>query len=101
VALMIAERLVIDVDENPELAHLVDRVSESKKATLLRRNGRAVAMITPLKKRRQRRGPEPTQEDADAFAAAAGGWSGLIDADALIADIYADRDAEMGHPGDR
>jgi antitoxin (DNA-binding transcriptional repressor) of toxin-antitoxin stability system len=98
---MIAERKVIDVDESPELAHLVDRISESQEATLLRRNGQAVAVITPLKKRRQRQVRVPTQEDVEAFAAAAGGWKGLVDADALIADIYADRDAEIRQPGDR
>ena len=29
--------------------------------------------------------------DADAFRSAAGGWKGLIDAEALIRNIYADR----------
>jgi len=29
--------------------------------------------------------------DADSFRSAAGGWKGLIDAEALIRNIYADR----------
>lgn len=33
----------------------------------------------------------PTERDVEASRRAAGGWKGLIDADALIRDIYADR----------
>jgi tRNA(fMet)-specific endonuclease VapC len=34
---------------------------------------------------------EPEAKDIDALRRAAGAWKGMIDADALIADIYADR----------
>jgi predicted DNA-binding antitoxin AbrB/MazE fold protein len=33
----------------------------------------------------------PTEGDSEASRAAAGGWKGLVDADALIRNIYADR----------
>ena len=31
---------------------------------------------------------EPTAEDIEAFRRSAGSWSGLVDADRLIADLY-------------
>ena len=33
----------------------------------------------------------PSRRDVEAFRRAAGGWKGLIDADELIKNIYADR----------
>jgi hypothetical protein len=94
---MAAERKVIDVDESPELIRLIDQISASEEGAVLRRNGQAVAAIRPLKGRRTRR-QRPTQEDIDAFKAAAGAWKDLVDGDQLIADIYADRDAEIREP---
>jgi hypothetical protein len=35
--------------------------------------------------------PAGKKEDDEAFLRSAGGWSGLVDADALIRDIYCDR----------
>ncbi|MEA2511427.1 MAG: hypothetical protein QOJ59_914 [Thermomicrobiales bacterium] len=91
--MMVAERKVIDVDESPDLTRLVERVSESKEATLLRRKGQAVALITPLGPRPRRRRPhmDPV-EAARILRETAGGWKGLVDTDKLIEDIYADRE---------
>ena len=90
---MAAERKVIDVDESLDFIRLVDQVSESEEATLLRRNGRAVAVITPLKPRsRGRRRRMDPDEAVRILQETAGGWKGLVDTDKLIEDIYADRE---------
>jgi hypothetical protein len=91
---MAAEPRMIDVEENPDLIQIVDQIRASREGVVLRRNGQAVATITPLMNRRPRE-RRPTQEDIDAFLSAAGAWKGLVDGDQLIADIYADRDAEL------
>jgi hypothetical protein len=89
---MAAERKVIDIDHNPELIHVVDEIDGPK---VLRRNGEEMAVARSLQQRRRRRQKVGTQADVEAFLAAARGWKGLVDADQLIADIYADRDLEI------
>lgn len=56
-------------------------------------------MLEPLEKLDLPEGAEVTitildpisRRDVDAFRRSAGGWRGLVDAERLIADIYADR----------
>ena len=40
----------------------------------------------------------PTTDDEEAFKRAAGSWKGTVDADALIEQIYADRDRPSDRP---
>jgi hypothetical protein len=91
--MMSAERRVIDVDESPDLIRLVDDIESCNGTTVLRRNGKERAVVTPMAtpaRRRQRRiNPDKLRE---ALQATAGGWQGLVDTDKLIEDIYAARD---------
>lgn len=41
---------------------------------------------------------ETEQDDVDAFKRSAGSWKGLVDADALIEQIYADRSCPSDRP---
>jgi len=98
---MVAERTVVDVDQSADLTHLVDLVRTARGVTILRSNGEEVAEVRPLKRTRSRRPRSRTESDVEAFRAVAGAWKGLVDADQLIADIYADRDLEIREPGER
>jgi hypothetical protein len=90
---MVAERRVIDIDESPDLIRLVDDLDASHAETVLRRNGKEIAYVAPLpapnRHRHRRTDPDKLKE---ALRATAGGWSGLVDADKLIEEIYAARD---------
>jgi hypothetical protein len=92
---MAAEPKVIDIDDSPELIQLVDQLIESREGALLRRNGSIVAVITPLQTRdRGRLRKMDPAEAARILRETVGGWEGLVDADQLIADIYAARDLD-------
>jgi hypothetical protein len=90
---MVAERRVVDIDESPDLIRLVDDLDASLTATVLRRNGEEIALVTPLTPsvRRRRRSTDP-EKLREVLRATAGGWRDLVDTDKLIEDIYADRE---------
>ena len=90
---MVAERRVIDIDESPDLIRLVDDLDASHAGTVLRRNGKEIAIVEPIEQpsRRRHRRTDPDKL-RDVLRATAGGWRGLVDADKLIEEIYAARD---------
>ena len=82
----------IEVGEMAEVERLAEAVRASEKPLLLERNGKRLAVLVPVELAEDFgvRGPI-TEEDREAFEAAAGSWRGLVDADRLIEDIYARR----------
>lgn len=89
---MAAERHVIEVDEYPELVRLVNEVRTLGSVTILRQNGKDVAILEPLESSTRRRRRVDPEKLRDALLATAGGWKDIVDTDQLIADIYAARD---------
>jgi hypothetical protein len=91
---MAAERKYIDVDKIPELSRIVDEIEKSRSETVLLRNGKASALVTPLDfpEARDRELAIDPERQLEALHAAAGGWRGLVDGDKLIEDIYAARE---------
>ena len=94
---MAVERRVIDVDDMPEVARLVDDLDGSRTARVLLRRGREAAIITPLESRPpdRRRKPVSRLAKGKGLEAAFGGWAGLIDVDTFLEEVYADR--ELGN----
>ncbi len=81
----------IDVSDMPELRALAQRVRAAQEAHVLRVAGEDLAIVAPLPRRRLRRRRARSEQDIAAFQASAGSWAD-VDADGLIADIYATRD---------
>jgi len=82
----------IDVDGSPNLDLLVEEFVATGEPIVRRRDGRAVAVMISAK------GVEggtshPTLSEAErrAFLETAGGWRGLIDAEAFLANIAESR----------
>lgn len=80
----------IDVSDIPDILHLAEEVHRAGERRVLRKDGEDLAMVVPLPRIRKKRFRKPTAADIEAFRSAAGSW-GDIDADALIAEIYATR----------
>ncbi|MGI8550580.1 MAG: hypothetical protein ACR2PL_07265 [Dehalococcoidia bacterium] len=93
----------LDIDDRPELARLVEQVSESRQALPLKRHGKSIAMLVPIKPVRTPRQPQVlsqahgdfailppcsilrgrgkvvTGADIEAALSAFGGWKDLMD----------------------
>jgi hypothetical protein len=97
----------IDIENEPALVRIVEEVRESGESRVLRIGDADVAVLQPLPVVDDVREPEPwreiTEADWEAFRSSAGSWRGNVDADQLIKDIYASRDASvsMKAPDDR
>lgn len=75
----------------PDLARLAREVAETGTARLLREDGADVAVLSPARMPRRRKGKTITQSDIEASLAAAGGWTGLGDPEQLKRDLDAAR----------
>jgi len=85
------EAMSIDVSHMPELLRLAEEVGASGEPRILKRDGEALAVVTPIVSRsRLRGGRVKSKADLEAFHASAGAWKD-VDTDKLVAEIYADR----------
>ncbi len=95
---MAAARIeTLDIDGMPELSRLADEVAATGRPRSLRRGGREIAVLQPIRSARRRR--EPSEKDIEAFRASAGSWKD-VDTDRFLADIYASRDTPPRPPVD-
>lgn len=86
---MTHEHETIDISNNPELLRLVEEMKRHNRSTILSNGTQKVAVVVPMddKTPRKRTKKAKTQADYDAFAAAAGSWKGLIEAEEFKAYI--------------
>jgi hypothetical protein len=84
----------IDITSFPELARIVAEVEATKTPRKLVLRNKPVAVISPVKAKKQR---GKTKADYDAFRAAAGSWSD-VDTDTLLKNIYEDRRRASNRP---
>ena len=78
----------IDISNSPELVRLAEEVATTNAPRTLVRNNKPLAVIMPVTNTKN--GRAKTQNEYAASLAAIGSWHDL-DADALIAHIYAAR----------
>jgi prevent-host-death family protein len=84
-------RRFIDLEEQPELARLVDAVSGTHEPIVLRRHGKDLAVVVPLDDASAfAPGRDKTASDHEAFLRSAGGWQGIVDQDDME-EIYRSR----------
>ena len=84
---MARERQPIDITNVPALRELIAEVRASNAPRVLRADSEDVAILMPMRPTMRRRGRAKTPADAAAFRSAFGGWHGLIDPEALKAEI--------------
>lgn len=84
----------IDITAFPELARIVKEVETTKTARKLLLHNKPVAVIAPVKAKKQR---GKTKADYEAFRAAAGGWHDM-DVEKFKADISASRKISTSPP---
>ena len=83
----------VDISADSSLRQLAEEVATSGQPRLLHRDGEAVAVLMPVRRRlpvRRVRRPR-TEADHHAFLASAGAWADLVDTEQLKADIAASR----------
>jgi hypothetical protein len=82
----------LDISNVPELLRIAEEVRITHQPRILRRDSEDLAILMPVTPSSQRRVKrELTESDYQAFLSAAGSWSGLVDSDKLIEDIYESR----------
>ena len=83
---------LLDISNVPELLRIAEEVRITHQPRILRRESEDLAILMPVTPSSQRRlKRELTESDYQAFLSAAGSWSGLVDSDKLITDIYESR----------
>ena len=87
----------LDIDTMPELSRLADEVAATGRPRSLRRGGKEVAVLQPVRSA-QRRSGASSEKDADAFLSSAGAWKGNVDVDQFLKDIYESRDRPSRPP---
>ena len=98
---MAEDHQTMDISNNPDLLRLVEEVRRSNSPLILRQDDREIAVILPIANGRRRRGKRvKTQEDYEAFLAAAGSWKGLVDTEKLKRDIAESRAIPSRPPPD-
>lgn len=85
-----AEGSAIEVDEVPGLAEIADEVCASRLPRLLRREGVAVATISPVNTPSGQESPH-IREQLAAFEESFGSWAGF-DIEAFLAAVYSSRE---------
>lgn len=83
----------IDISNLPELLRIAEEVRATRRSRLLKRGNESVAIVTPVETRGGR-AKRVTKPDREATLAAAGSWSGLVDAEALKEQIRAERGSD-------
>ena len=88
---MTREAVPMDLNQihMPDLARLAKEVRRTKLPIVLRENGEDVAVLSPAKPARRRKGKTVT--DADIEAALAASWVGLVDPETLKRELDAAR----------
>jgi hypothetical protein len=94
---MAKEFKAVEIGNAPELLRLAEEVRTSREPRVLRRNGEALAVLTPLAHAPGRRTRTKTSADLETFRSSAGSWKD-VDTDRLIADIYASRERSTRPP---
>ncbi len=93
---------VIEIDDRDDVVRLVEELETEHAPVILRHDGRDVALITPLGRRRPAEAPllwkEITEEDRAASRAALGGWAGNVDVDRLRAALRESRELQSRPP---
>jgi len=84
----------IDITNTPELARLAEEVRASRRPLYLQKDGETLAVVMPVGRRRTGRRRPATPADERAFRAAAGSWKGLVDPEALKAQLKAARGSD-------
>jgi hypothetical protein len=88
---MAGQATSLDLHRAPEQARLVEQVRRARTPIVLRQDGAAVAVLSPARPVRRRRGKQVTQADIDAARATFGAWKGHIDAEHLKRTIKESR----------
>ena len=85
----------VDISKIPELVRIAEAVRDTNQPRRLTRGGEVLAILVPFPSRPSRRSRQKRLvADHDPFLAAAGGWRGLLDADAFKEDIAAARGSD-------
>jgi antitoxin (DNA-binding transcriptional repressor) of toxin-antitoxin stability system len=91
----------VDIDDDPRLVRLTERVNRSGEPVRLCRDGKPVAVIAPaiptVVNGHRRRRKLPPSEAMERFRSAAGAWAD-VDVEKLLADIYRSRDEAPPKP---
>lgn len=83
---------VIDVDDLPELARLVEELRVGGQPIVLRSGGAAVALVVTPDSVTTGGSRRPlTEAEHEAFRRTAGGWEGIIDVDEFLNDVRESR----------
>jgi hypothetical protein len=81
----------IDVGDLPDLARLAREVARDGRPRVLRDEGRDLAVLSPARRPRGRKGKTPTPAQRDAVLSAFGAWKGHIDAERFKREVKASR----------
>lgn len=82
----------IDISHVPELMSIAEEVRASKEPRVLGRDQEDIAVLMPIELIRRRRTKRASANtNYEAFASAAGGWKGIVDARKFKRDIAASR----------
>lgn len=77
--------ITTEIADMPDVTRLAHEVAETGIDHVLTKNGTAVAVVSPVRRRRPRR--EMTDEDRAAVLTAVGSWKGLVDPDELVREL--------------
>ena len=89
---MALEQRAVDIEEYPDLIPLAEEVSRTHQPRILRRNGKEIARLEPVKKAGSVP-PKNSAEDDEAFLRSAGSWKDF-DAEAFLKEMRESRDIE-------
>jgi hypothetical protein len=84
---MTREAAPIDISTKPELARIVRELTEDGRPRVLREADKDVAVISPLRPKRHRRGKQVTQADIEAVLSVVGSWTDLEYAERLKREL--------------
>ena len=87
----------IDITNMPDLVRMAEAVRETREPRLLRSDGEALAVLTPVRSPR-RQGTSERKAAFDAVLAAAGSWKGIVEADKLKKTIAEERGSDRSIP---
>lgn len=91
---MAAEPKHIDVEELiADPSAVMDRVTENNEEIVVDRNGEGIVVLKPIRRAAVRRRGK-SRAGIEAALSAAGGWKGLVDADALKEELYSSRGSD-------
>ena len=84
---MTREAARIDISTMPDLARLAEEVARTRTPRVLRRGDEDLAVLSPARPKRRRKGKRPTEEDIAAALAAVGSWKAIVDGERLKREL--------------